>query len=409
MTTMYRPLGLEDAREYVRQRALALFAGDEALGSDDLADGNVNYVYRVYSSTRPNDRSVILKQALPYARIVGDSFPMPLDRARIESRALAVEAQYCPDLVPEVYVYDPDMALTLMEDLRPRVIMRTGLMRQIRYPRFAADLGRFMAHTLFFTSDLAMPSDAKKQMVVEFSNPGLCKVTEDLVFTHPLIDHPRNRWNPLLASSVRSLQADDALRAEVATLKMAFMTKAEALIHGDLHTGSIMISEQDTKIIDPEFAFVGPMSFDVGTLLANLALSWISQEFHASDPELRRSYRAWIEEAARDVWETFRREFSTLWEAQAQREWPRRPYLDTFVQTLLRDAAGMGGAEFLRRIVGLAHVADLEAIDDAEARAVAERAAIDAGRRWVLERHGVDTVADLFALVRAARDAAMAA
>ena len=50
------------------------------------------------------------------------------------------------------------------------------------------------------------------------------------------------------------------------------MTAAEALIHGDLHTGSIMVNQDETKVIDPEFAFYGPMGFDVGLLLANFFL-----------------------------------------------------------------------------------------------------------------------------------------
>ncbi|MCL6596893.1 MAG: S-methyl-5-thioribose kinase [Firmicutes bacterium] len=404
---LYRPFQLEDAKAYVRQSSL--FAPDEPLEAQDLADGNVNYVYRVYNPARPDDRSVIVKQALPYARIVGESFPMPLDRARIESRALEVEKTYCPDLVPRVYRYDPEMALTLMEDLRPRIIMRAGLIHQVRYPRFAQDLGRFMARTLFFTSDLSLDSDAKKRQVVEFTNPGLCKVTEDLVFTHPLVDHPGNRWNPLIEGDVRRLQKDELLRAEVADLKMAFMTRAEALLHADLHTGSIMISEQDTKVIDPEFAFVGPMSFDIGTLLGNLALAWIAQEFHADDPERRRSYRQWIEGAMREVWETFSREFTALWEERAHPEWPRRPYRDTFLARLLQESAGMGGAELIRRVVGLAHVMDLESIPDGERRAVAERMAISAGRTWIMERRGVHSVDDLVALVRTARDTVLAA
>ena len=46
------------------------------------------------------------------------------------------------------------------------------------------------------------------------------------------------------------------------------MGSPEALIHGDLHTGSIMVTESETRVIDPEFAFYGPMGFDVGAVSA---------------------------------------------------------------------------------------------------------------------------------------------
>ena len=33
------------------------------------------------------------------------------------------------------------------------------------------------------------------------------------------------------------------------------MTNAQALLHGDLHTGSVFVRDDSTKVIDPEFAF----------------------------------------------------------------------------------------------------------------------------------------------------------
>jgi 5-methylthioribose kinase len=43
-----------------------------------------------------------------------------------------------------------------------------------------------------------------------------------------------------------------------------------------------MVTVSSTKVIDPEFAFYGPIGFDVGALLANLLLSYFSQDGHAS-------------------------------------------------------------------------------------------------------------------------------
>ena len=36
-------------------------------------------------------------------------------------------------------------------------------------------------------------------------------------------------------------------------------------------------------MIDPEFAFYGPMAFDVGMLLANFWMSYFSQRGHETD------------------------------------------------------------------------------------------------------------------------------
>ena len=61
------------------------------------------------------------------------------------------------------------------------------------------------------------------------------------------------------------------------------MTQSQSLLHGDLHTGSIMVSKNETKIIDPEFAFYGPMGFDIGALIANLLMNYFSQNGHEKE------------------------------------------------------------------------------------------------------------------------------
>src|SRR5690606_32450588 len=117
------------------------------------------------------------------------------------------------------------------------------------------------------------PAEEKKALNVRFSNPELCKLTENVVFTDPYQDLPHNRYNPLIKAEASALWVDAELKLEVAKLKEKFLTHAQALIHGDFHTGSIFVTEEDTKVIDPEFAFYGPMGFDIGALYANLLLN----------------------------------------------------------------------------------------------------------------------------------------
>ena len=96
-----------------------------------------------------------MKQALPYVRLVGESWPLPLSRAHYEYLALTRQAQLAPGLVPALLHHNETLALTVMELLEPHIIMRKGLVAGTRYPRFVDDITTFMARTLFFTSDLA--------------------------------------------------------------------------------------------------------------------------------------------------------------------------------------------------------------------------------------------------------------
>ena len=97
-----------------------------------------------------------------------------------------------------------------------------------------------MARTLFFTSDLYLTGVEKKELQAQFINPQLSKIQEDFVFTNPFMQSPDNQWNPLLDAEVQAVRRNSELKLAVAQLKSGYMTHAQALIHSDLHTGSIM-------------------------------------------------------------------------------------------------------------------------------------------------------------------------
>ncbi|MCS4479732.1 phosphotransferase [Clostridium botulinum] len=85
-----------------------------------------------------------------------------------------------------------------------------------------------------------------------------------------------NDINPEIMDEVKDMWGRKDFRLEVTKLKNIFMTKAEALLHGDLHTGSIFITEDDMRVFDTEFAFYGPYGYDIGLLFANFILNYIS-------------------------------------------------------------------------------------------------------------------------------------
>ena len=74
----------------------------------------------------------------------------------------------------------------------------------------------------------------------QFTNPDLCDITEKLVFTDPFFDSETNDFEEELRESAEALWADLEVQARAAELKRIFLTSAETLVHGDLHTGSIL-------------------------------------------------------------------------------------------------------------------------------------------------------------------------
>src|SRR5690606_7298344 len=122
-------------------------------------------------------------------------------------------------------------------------------------------------------------------------NPELCKITEDLIFDDPYTVSANNNYEPAIEDEAAALRTDAALHFEAALLREKFLTHGQALLHGDLHTGSIFIRPDSTKVIDPEFAYYGPMGFDIGAVIGNLLLNFAGQAHWQADEASRESYR----------------------------------------------------------------------------------------------------------------------
>ncbi len=398
------PLNEKTVIDFVRDNItkLGIFSNEDKLQSEAITEGNVNLLFRVYAEGNAENKSILVKQAMPYAWRYPD-FKMPLDRQRIEHDVLKVEARYCPDHVPEIYLYDEERHILVLEYLSRHLVMREGLMEQKRYPRVAQHMGVFMARTLFYTSDLYLSSAEKKDMVPRFINPVLCKVQEDLVFTEPFMEHPNNKWTKPLDPFVEQIYADDDLRSEVFLLKERYMSQAQALLHNDLHTGSIMINEEDTIVIDPEFAFCGPMGHDIGSYLGNLALGYAAQEYHTREATERADYREWLAKTILDTWNIFEAEFMNLWENEGNGDWPSPRFREKYMSQLLRDSAGFGAAEMMRRLIGMAHVHDFWTIEDEQIRAAAESLALNIALNWLMNRHAFTSIDDLVQAVSEAK------
>ena len=226
----------------------------------EIGDGNLNYVFRVIDD---KGNSVIVKHAGETLRISSE-MTISVDRNRIESEILILQDKYAPGTVPKIYMYDTVMCACIMEDLSDHQLMRYAMMEHKIFPRFADDITTFMVNTLLMTTDVVMEHKEKKALVKSFINPELCEITEDLVLTEPYFDNKgRNLvFEPNKDFVQKELYSDKALHLEISKLKFDFMNNAQALLHGDLHTGSIFIKEDSTKVFDPEFAFYGPIGYD---------------------------------------------------------------------------------------------------------------------------------------------------
>jgi 5-methylthioribose kinase len=412
-TDNYRTLSVDTVVEYLRSvENVASLLGDNVddWSVSEIGDGNLNLVFLVQS---PNG-SVIAKQALPYLRVRGEGWPLPLSRAFFEYEALTREEKRAEGMTPQVLHFDRDMALTVMEFLSPHIILRKGLVGGIQYPRLANDLGLFLARTLFRGSDFSMNAAEKRADVALFAgNDGLCAVTEARVFTEPYFDAELNRWtSPQLDEVVTRIRSDSLLKVAVHEMKTIFMSKSQSLLHGDLHSGSVMVTEHNTRVIDPEFAFYGPMGFDIGALLGNYLLAYIAQSGQATGDEDRIAYSNWMLKTVEETWTMFDNEFRNLWQTERTGDlFPSHIFgdddadeteraLTSYLKDVLEDSIGFAAAKMMRRVIGAAHVEDLESIADPNRRAECEKRVLSLARRLILNRKELSGIGDVVALTR---------
>ena len=276
----------------------------------------------------------------------------------------------------------------------PHLILRKQLIAAAKLTTVAADLGRFLAKTLFFSSGLALTGGELRARIATWSqNIAMCALTEKVIFTDPYMMSDLNHWTePFLDDYAASIRCDSDLKLAAAYFKNIFLTKTQSLLHGDLHTGSVMAKEGSTFVIDPEFAFYGPMGFDIGAILANLYIAYFSH-FARNN----KDYSEWVLSQVEILYATFEREFLQCWNNTTTgeiyfhsvftKEEESKKAQSLYLQSVWRDSLGFTGLKIIRRIIGIAHTEDLESISDLAVRSKAEKKALLFARELVTNAH----------------------
>ncbi|MCX4975846.1 S-methyl-5-thioribose kinase [Streptomyces sp. NBC_00620] len=383
----YRILETEDVAGYLRERG---HWGTDEPEVREVSDGNMNRVFLATSAD--GTRGLAVKQALPWVRVAGPSWPMSPERAEAEARAYEQVAKVAPDKIPAIHGYDAENYALVMEDMSDLEVLRTVLNEGASYgPDTSARIGEFVAQLSFATSDFGMSSADRKALIATSVSPELCKITEDVVLSEPYIEHEHNHWHPELADLAAEFRADARLRTEVADLRHVFMTSGQALLHGDLHTGSVMVGVREgapvVRVFDPEFSFVGPIGFDLGLYWANTLVSQARADALGTATDHGDQLRL--------SWKAFESEFRRLWPTRVDTFFDDA-YLDRFLARLWTESLGYAGTEIIRRIIGFAHLTDLTTLPDP---VPASRRALLLGRELILRRAELTGPEDVRAVI----------
>jgi 5-methylthioribose kinase len=124
------------------------------------------------------------------------------------------------------------------------------------------------------------------------------------------------------------------------------------------------VTEGSTYVIDPEFAFYGPMGFDIGALIGNLLLAYCSKSGHTSSStddsttDTTEQYSEYILQQIEQFHTDFEQQFVALWTNSTTNIGDAYPrcHFDTdtaalqrvqteYMQRLLHDSIGFAGAK----------------------------------------------------------------
>ena len=387
----------EAIKVYVAEK-LKLFENIEDIKVSEIGDGNINYVFR--AEDIKSKKSVVIKQADKLLRSSGR--PLDVDRNRIEAEVLKFYGEVASDYVPKIYHYDEVMCALTMEDISEYENLRHGLMKKKIYKNFAEDITTFMVNTLISTMDIVMNPWKKKEDVKKYINIELCDITEKLVFTDPYTNHFGT--NIVLDESSefvkKEIYDDEELVFEAGKLKYKFMNNPQSLLHGDLHSGSIFVTESKTKVIDPEFAFYGPIGYDLGNVVGNLFFSYIHSDIVMSDEVEKRAYLNYLETTIAEIVDKFTGKFGRAYDEKVIDPMAKNPlYKRWMIASILEDAAGMAGTEVIRRTIGDSKVKEIESIESIEARVYMDKFLILLGKSLIKDRYKIKTGKDYVALI----------
>ena len=389
-------MSTDDVKKYCK-KVLKYFDEDEEIEAVEIGDGNINYVFKVFNKDK---KSIIIKQADEFLRSSGRA--LDVYRSKIEAEILKIEYSLSPNHIPKVYFYDENMHALAMEDISDYKNMRKELLEEKEFDNFADEISSFLSNVLLPTTDLVMDRAKKKDNVKLFINKELCDITEDLVLTEPYYNYKnRNIISKGQEEFVEKfLYNDETLKFEVAKLRDRFMNYSQALIHGDLHTGSIFINKNGIKIIDPEFAFYGPIGYDIGNVIGNLFFSLANKTYFSNN----KDFVQWIKKTIIDTFDkiniSLRKKYDEIVTFSLYKN---ESFKEFYLNSILADSIGYAGTEMIRRTVGDSKVAEISSLELSDKKLVMERDLIKTAILFIKNRNSINEgkkLIDIFEFVK---------
>jgi len=358
---------------------------------EEDGDGYVNYIFRIQT----DQERYVLKQGLPIARVTGAE--MEMSRNKLDYDSMKIRSAIVPEYTPHVCFHDPDNNLFVMEDVSHLKISRFQFNRNVMFENFGRMCGECLGKTDFYTSEYYLDRAQFRSMMCRFENTAMRKIMEDGMFIDRFNTEIEQSLGAEFVRFAELFSRDSRYVTELFKLRRSFMSHTDALIHADFHTSNIFASDDEMKVVDMEFTFVGPFGYDLGYLTWNLISQYCAACFKpfASEKE-RMEFKAYILATIKRLYYTYFLTFTNSWNEDCKLRYKnqnglRRSIMD---EVMVQSPGYASMVNWFRSASDIPYP-DFDVIEDVNARRQAVTLSLLIDWQIMFERYRYQSVDDL--------------
>ncbi len=358
---------------------------------EEDGDGYVNHIFRV----RTGKDSYVLKQGLEEARV--SKLTMELSRIRLEYDCMRIRFSITPEYTPAPVFYDAENNLFVMENVSDLKVARFQFNKNVRFDDYGRMCGECAAKNEFYTSEYYLDRDRYRDLICRFMNTRMRKIMEDGMFLDRFGEPFEDRFGEGFLEFAQLFSRDSRYVSELFKLRRSYMSHTDALIHADYHTSNVLVSGDVMKVIDLEFAFMGPFGYDIGYMAGNLISQYCAACFKAfPDEGERKEYKAYLLATIKSMYYTYFLTFTDCWNEDCKTRYRNQNGLRrSIMDEVMVDSVGYASMVNWFRTVSTIPYPDFDVIDDRNARQEAETLSLLIDWQIMFQRYSYDSVDDL--------------
>lgn len=351
-------------------------------------DGYINFVFSVDFSIKGVKKSLVVKQARPYSKHI--PVDLPTSRNKLEYEVTRLKRSLTPEYLPELYFLDNQNHIFVMESFSDWKILRYQLNKMQKQKNLSKMIAEFLAVSNFFTSEIYLDTCLFRKIENTFCNCSMRQIMENGIFIPefmPLGAVANHNIDLDSYALSRNIWEDKDTVAQCYAMRDIYMRKGECLVHGDFHTSNIFIKDEEMKVIDMEYAFIGPYSYDLGYLFNNYISQYAACQFKAEDHTQQvQEFAEYLLESIQEIYINYIEIFDSLWNRFGKQtyshssEYRREIYIN-----ILQEMLGFAAVANISRITVLTGFPDFDIIKDREKHIHAKRLSL------VISQHLLNT------------------